>query len=67
MPASYLNFYIANGLVVVPQYDDDSDGQVLFQASLPDTACRVICDPFGKAVIVGLSSGRIVRLDWGAD
>ena len=48
-------------------YYIDSDGQVLFQASLPDTACRVICDPFGKGVIVGLSSGRIVRLDWGFD
>jgi agmatine deiminase len=29
LPASYANFYIANGLVVVPQYDDPSDQPVL--------------------------------------
>lgn len=46
-------------------YYIDSDGQVLFQAALPDDACRVICDPFGQGVILGLASGRILRLDWG--
>lgn len=45
-------------------YYIDSDGQILFQASLPDDACRVLCDPFGRAVIIGLASGRIQRLDW---
>lgn len=46
-------------------YYIDSDGQVLFQATLPDDARRVICDPFGQAVVLGLASGRILRLDWG--
>jgi agmatine deiminase len=29
LPASYANFYLANGLVVVPQFDDPADGQAL--------------------------------------
>jgi agmatine deiminase len=29
LPASYCNFYIANGLVVVPQFNDPSDQQVV--------------------------------------
>ena len=46
-------------------YYIDADGQVEFQATLPDDVCRVFCDPSGKGVIVGLTSGRIMRLDWG--
>lgn len=41
-----------------------ADGQVEFQATLPDDICRVFCDPLGKGVILGLTSGRIMRLDW---
>ena len=29
LPASYCNFYIANGVAIVPQFDDPADGQVL--------------------------------------
>ena len=29
LPASYANFYVANGLVVVPQFDDPADAQAL--------------------------------------
>jgi agmatine deiminase len=38
LPASYANFYIANGLVVVPQYDDPADEQVvgLLRELFPD-------------------------------
>ncbi len=43
----------------------DADGQVEFQAALPDDACRIICDPLGQGVVVGLATGRIMRLDWG--
>jgi hypothetical protein len=46
-------------------YYIEADGQVEFQATLPDDVCRVFCDPSGKSVIVGLTSGRIMRLDWG--
>jgi hypothetical protein len=43
-----------------------ADGQVVFQATLPDDVCRVVCEPIGKGVVLGLTSGRILRLDWGA-
>ncbi|MBX7165795.1 MAG: agmatine deiminase family protein [Pirellulales bacterium] len=29
LPGSYANFYIANGLVIVPQYDDPADAEAL--------------------------------------
>jgi hypothetical protein len=45
-------------------YYIDTDGQFVFQAMLPDDVCRVFCDPAGTGVVVGLSSGRIQRLDW---
>jgi agmatine deiminase len=42
MPASYANFYIANGSVIVPQYDDPADRQVveLLQRLFPDRQVR---------------------------
>jgi agmatine deiminase len=45
LPASYLNFYIANGLVIVPQFDDArADRQALetLAAVLPDRRVRGI-------------------------
>jgi hypothetical protein len=44
----------------------ESNGQVDFQAILPDDVCRVFCEPSGTGVVVGLTSGCIMRLDWGA-
>lgn len=38
LPASYLNFYIANGVVVVPTFDDPADAVVL------ETMARLIPD-----------------------
>jgi agmatine deiminase len=42
LPASYVNFYLANGLVVVPQFDDPADREairILAQA-FPDREVR---------------------------
>jgi hypothetical protein len=45
-------------------YYMDDDGQVVWQAILPDDICRVICDPLVDAVLCGFQSGRIVRIEW---
>ena len=29
LPAGYVNFYVANGLLIVPQYNDPADGRAL--------------------------------------
>jgi hypothetical protein len=45
-------------------YFMDHDGNVIWQAILPDDLCRLCCDPCGDGVILGFQSGRITRLDW---
>ncbi len=52
LPASYMNFYIANGLVIVPQFDDPADRAAL------DTLARL----FPDRQVRGL---RAVDLAWG--
>jgi agmatine deiminase len=52
MPASYMNFYIANTVVVVPTYDVDSDDRAVRAIETMFPTRRVIGLP-GKAVVVG--------------
>ncbi len=63
---SFIPGRIAAGTVERHFYYMSTGGQVEFQATLPDDLCRVFCDPFGRGVVLGLTSGRIMRLDWGA-
>ncbi len=55
LPASYLNFYIANGLVAVPQYDDPADSAAVQTLSqlFPD---RRVCGLPSLDLIWGLGS-----------
>jgi agmatine deiminase len=52
MPASYMNFYIANTVVVVPTYGVDSDDLAVRAFELMFPSRRVIALP-AKAVVVG--------------
>ncbi|MCG8586503.1 MAG: agmatine deiminase family protein, partial [Pirellulales bacterium] len=52
LPASYANFYIANNVVIVPQFDDPAD----------DHAANIIGEQFPGREIVGI---RAVDLVWG--
>jgi agmatine deiminase len=52
LPASYANFYIANGLVLVPTFNDAND----------HVALNTIADLFPRHTIVGIHSGDFI---WG--
>lgn len=52
VPASYGNFYIANGCVIVPQFDDPHDG----------VACATLREIFADRDVIGLPARAIV---WG--
>ncbi len=52
LPASYANFYIANGLVLVPTFNDAHDRKAL----------NVLADVFPDRKVVGIHSGDLV---WG--
>jgi agmatine deiminase len=52
LPASYANFYIANGLVLVPTFNDVNDRKAL----------NVLADVFPDRHVVGIHSGDLV---WG--
>lgn len=50
LPASYCNFYIANGLVIVPQFDDPADAQ----------AIQILSRFFADRRVVGLRAVELV-------
>ncbi len=52
LPASYANFYIANGLVLVPTFNDANDRKAL----------NVLADVFPDRKVVGIHAGDLV---WG--
>ena len=52
LPASYANFYIANGVVVVPT----------FRSAKDDRALRIIQDAFPERKVIGIDSTDII---WG--
>src|SRR5205807_216514 len=52
LPASYANFYIANGLVLVPTFNDPNDR----------VALNILADLFPKREIVGIHCGDFI---WG--
>ena len=52
LPASYCNFYIANGAVIVPQFEDAAD----------DEAIRILAELFPGREVIGLPSLDLV---WG--
>lgn len=41
-----------------------SDGRLLWSTDVDEEIVRVICDPLGDWMLVGLRSGHILRLDW---
>jgi agmatine deiminase len=52
LPASYANFYIANGLVLVPTFNDANDRKAL----------NVLAEVFPDREVVGIHCGDLV---WG--
>lgn len=52
LPASYANFYIANGIVLVPTFNDEHDREAL----------RILSELFPDRKVVGIYSGDLV---WG--
>ena len=51
LPASYANFYIANRLVLVPQFGADRDAE----------ACRIIADCLPDHRVVGLDCSDVIE------
>ena len=42
----------------------NSSGRLLWSTEVDEEIVRVICDPLGEWLLVGLRSGHILRLDW---
>ena len=54
LPASYANFYIANGLVLVPTFNDANDRKAL----------NLLADLFPGRQVVGIHCGDLIWA-WG--
>lgn len=52
LPASYANFYIANGVVIVPTFNDANDA----------TALRTLAELFPARQVIGIHARDLV---WG--
>jgi len=52
LPASYANFYIANGLVLVPTFNDKNDRLAL----------NILAEVFSDREVVGIYCGDLI---WG--
>jgi agmatine deiminase len=65
LPASYANFYIANGVVLLPTYDPERDEQAraTLQALLPD---REIIGIDCTDLVWGLGAFHCVTQQWPA-
>src|SRR5690606_9505290 len=50
LPLTYANFYVGNGFVVVPQYDDVNDAQAL----------AILTDSFPEREVVGLPVSSLI-------
>lgn len=61
LPASYVNFYIANGLVVVPQFEDPADREAMeiLAAVFPN---REVCGLPAVDLVAGLGAYHCVTL-----
>jgi len=42
----------------------DFEGRVIWSASTPEKVISLACDPLGYGAVVGLESGKILRLTW---
>ena len=62
LPASYVNFYIANGLVVVPQFEDPADREAMeiLAAAFPN---REVCGLPAVDLVCGLGAYHCITLD----
>jgi agmatine deiminase len=63
LPASYANFYIANGLVLLPTYDPERDGvaQAALQSLFPD---REVVGIDCTDLVWGLGAFHCVTQQW---
>jgi hypothetical protein len=62
--ASYLPKRIAAATVENELYWIGLDGQILWQATVPEPVAGLLADPLGQGMVCGLVSGRICSLEW---